>query len=65
MTHNEPMTAEERRDMHFLVMDIRLFLRLASAHFPHEKDRLVLRKLVELAEQWGAGVDIWRERTND
>jgi hypothetical protein len=52
---------EERQEMAFVGMDVRLFLRMAATHFSHPKDREVLRKLVELADLWGSGVDIWKK----
>lgn len=49
---------EERQEQRFLAMDIKLFLRLASVHFPHSADRTVLSRLNELADVYGAGLDI-------
>lgn len=61
-------TMEERKEMAFVGMDVRLFLqRMAATHFDHPKDHEVLKKLAELADQWGAdqwgaGVDIWKQK---
>jgi len=51
-------TMEERKEMAFVGMDIKLFLRMARTNFTHAKDHEVINKLMELADQWGAGVDI-------
>jgi hypothetical protein len=52
----------EEKELHFAAMDIKLFLRLASDHFPHTKDREVLQRLLDLADQYGHGVDIWKKK---
>lgn len=52
---------EDEKEMRFLAMDIKLFLRMAATHFTSAKDVVVLEKLSELAERWGAGQDIWHK----
>jgi len=54
-------TIKERQEMAFVGMDVRLFLRMAATNFTRPKDRAVLQKLHELADQWSAGVDIMQQ----
>lgn len=56
-----PTLTPEEKELRFTAMDIKLFLRLAADHFPHSKDREVLQKLNDLADQYGHGVDIWKK----
>lgn len=60
------ITAEEK-ELRFLAMDIKLFLRLASTHFTAQKDLQVITRLNELADMYGAGQDVWQkeEKTNE
>lgn len=58
----DELTTEEKRDLRYVAMDIKLFLRLASTHFPPRgSQRDVLMKLDDLADQYGAGVNIWKQ----